>query len=60
MLIALLVSTQDIATDGYATRELAVKDRPFGNAIQGGAVAFGVVIGGTLSLVSTITSAGGP
>lgn len=51
MLIALLVSTQDIATDGYATRELAVKDRPFGNAIQGGAVAFGVVIGGTLSLV---------
>ena len=49
--ISLLVSTQDIATDGYATRQLAVRDRPFGNAIQGGAVAFGVVIGGTLSLV---------
>jgi PAT family beta-lactamase induction signal transducer AmpG len=30
---------------------LAERDRPFGNAIQGGAVALGVVIGGTLSLV---------
>lgn len=51
LLVSVLVSTQDIATDGYATRALAVRDRPFGNAIQGGAVAFGVVIGGTLSLV---------
>ncbi|WP_341988350.1 MFS transporter [Azorhizobium sp. AG788] len=49
--VSALVSTQDIATDGYATQQLAVRDRPFGNAIQGGAVAFGVVIGGTLSLI---------
>jgi PAT family beta-lactamase induction signal transducer AmpG len=51
MVLALLLSTQDIATDGYATKSLAARDRPIGNAIQGGAVAFGVVIGGTMSLV---------
>lgn len=51
LLVSVLVSTQDIATDGYATRELAIRDRPVGNAIQGGAVALGVVVGGTLSLV---------
>jgi len=51
MIVSVLLSTQDIATDGYATKYLAVQDRPVGNAIQGGAVAFGVVIGGTLSLV---------
>ncbi len=49
--MAILLSTQDIATDGYATKSLAARDRPIGNAIQGGAVAFGVVIGGTTSLV---------
>lgn len=49
--MALFLSTQDIATDGYATRSLARRDRPIGNAIQGGAVAFGVVVGGTLSLI---------
>lgn len=41
MALALLVSTQDIAADGYATRRLAPADRPFGNAIQGGSVALG-------------------
>ncbi|MDF2996293.1 MAG: putative transrane transport protein [Xanthobacteraceae bacterium] len=51
MVISLLISTQDIATDGYAVRQLSPRDRPFGNAIQGGAVALGVVIGGTMSLV---------
>ena len=51
ILIATLLSTQDIATDGYATKMLPEADRPIGNAIQGGAVAFGVVIGGTLGLV---------
>ncbi|MCP1198305.1 RhtX/FptX family siderophore transporter [Notoacmeibacter sp. MSK16QG-6] len=51
MLIALAMSTQDIATDGYATRRLSPGDRAAGNAIQGGSVAFGVVIGGTLSLI---------
>lgn len=49
--VSLLLSTQDIATDGYATRQLHPRDRPIGNAIQGGSVAFGVVIGGTMSLV---------
>lgn len=48
---SLLISTQDIATDGYAATHLAPEDRPIGNAIQGGSVAFGVVIGGTLGLI---------
>lgn len=48
---SLLISTQDIATDGYATKYLPEQDRGIGNAIQGGAVALGVVIGGTMSLV---------
>lgn len=51
LVMALLLSTQDIATDGYATKYLSDRDRPIGNAIQGAAVAFGVVIGGTLSLL---------
>ncbi|WP_435655573.1 MFS transporter [Brucella pituitosa] len=48
---SLLLATQDIATDGYAAKYLDETDRPLGNAIQGGAVAFGVLIGGTLGLV---------
>ena len=48
---SLLVSTQDIATDGYAAKHLAPADRAIGNAIQGGSIAFGVVVGGTLGLV---------
>ncbi|MGL4289512.1 MAG: MFS transporter [Phreatobacter sp.] len=48
---SLLLATQDIATDGYAAKYLPEADRAVGNAIQGGAVAFGVVIGGTLGLV---------
>lgn len=48
---SLLISTQDIATDGYAAKYLPAEDRAIGNAIQGGSVAFGVVIGGTLGLV---------
>ncbi len=48
---SLLISTQDIATDGYAAKHLPEADRAIGNAIQGGSVAFGVVIGGTLGLV---------
>lgn len=50
MIIAVAMSTQDIATDGYATRKLKDTDRSIGNACQGGAVAFGVVIGGSLSM----------
>ena len=50
-LMALLIATQDIATDGYATRRLTPEDRGIGNAIQGGAVAAGVLLGGTLGLL---------
>lgn len=49
--VAVSMSTQDIATDGYATTRLSAADRGIGNAIQGGSVAFGVIVGGTLSLV---------
>lgn len=49
--LSVALSTQDIATDGYATKYLAENDRPAGNAIQGGAIAAGVVIGGTGSLL---------
>jgi PAT family beta-lactamase induction signal transducer AmpG len=48
---SLLIATQDIATDGYAVTRLRPEDRAVGNAIQGGSVALGVVVGGTLSLV---------
>lgn len=51
MAVSILVSTQDIATDGYAAKYLPPEDRGIGNAIQGGAIALGVVIGGTLGLV---------
>lgn len=50
-LIVMLLATQDIATDGYAAKSLTARDRPIGNAIQGGAFALGIVIGGTASLV---------
>ncbi|WP_050577482.1 RhtX/FptX family siderophore transporter [Sinorhizobium arboris] len=49
--ITLLSSVQDIATDGYAVRHLTGRTRPIGNAVQAGAVALGVIIGGTLTLV---------
>lgn len=51
MIASLLLATQDIATDGYAAKYLPEEDRAIGNAIQGGSVAFGVVVGGTLGLV---------
>ena len=51
LVIAILTSTQDIATDGYATLALAEEDRAVGNAIQGGAIAASVIVGGTCSLV---------
>ncbi len=49
--MARTLSTQDIAADGYAVCVLEENARPLGNAIQGGALAFGVIIGGTTSLV---------
>ena len=51
LIITLLSSVQDIATDGYAVRHLTRKSRPVGNAVQAGAVALGVIIGGTVALV---------
>lgn len=51
LVIAILTSTQDIATDGYATLALRAEDRAVGNAIQGGAVAASVIVGGTGSLI---------
>ncbi|WP_250956293.1 RhtX/FptX family siderophore transporter [Rhizobium sp. CG5] len=51
LLITLLSSLQDIATDGYAVRHLKGEARAIGNAVQAGAVALGVIIGGTLVLV---------
>ena len=46
--IAMLVSTQDVATDGYATLALPPGRRAAGNAVQSGA---GVVLGGSLGLL---------
>lgn len=49
--LAISTSTQDIATDGYAVLTLRPEERASGNAIQGGAVAFSVVVGGSLTLL---------
>ncbi|WP_428246678.1 MFS transporter [Ferrovibrio sp.] len=48
--ITMLSSTQDIATDGFATERLKASERARGNAVQGGSVAIGVVIGSSLTL----------
>ncbi|MCX8995830.1 RhtX/FptX family siderophore transporter [Rhizobiaceae bacterium BDR2-2] len=49
--ITIISSIQDIATDGYAVRHLTDETRSIGNAVQAGAVALGVIIGGTAALV---------
>ncbi|WP_244475464.1 RhtX/FptX family siderophore transporter [Rhizobium sp. Leaf311] len=49
--VTVVSSIQDIATDGYAVRQLTDKTRSMGNAVQAGAVALGVIIGGTTALV---------
>lgn len=49
--IMTLSSIQHITTDGYAVQNLSEHTRPYGNAIQAGAIALGVVLGGTLTLV---------
>jgi MFS family permease len=50
-LIAVLSATQDAAADGYAVERLAPGERGIGNAIQGGAVAVGVIAGGAGTLL---------
>jgi MFS family permease len=57
-LIAVLSATQDAAADGYAVERLAPTERGIGNAIQGGAVAVGVIGGGLARFCSTTRSAG--
>lgn len=49
--ISFFAATQDIATDGYAVELLDEHERPLGNGIQGGSVAIGVILGGTVTLV---------
>ncbi len=49
--ISFLAATQDIATDGYAVELLEETERPLGNGIQGGSVAVGVILGGTVTLL---------
>jgi PAT family beta-lactamase induction signal transducer AmpG len=49
--IAMLLSTQDVATDGYATLALPPGRRAAGNAVQSGAAAAGVVLGGSFGLL---------
>ncbi len=49
--ISFLAATQDIATDGYAVELLEESERPFGNGVQGGSVAVGVILGGTVTLL---------
>ncbi len=51
MAMSLSSATQDIASDGWAVEHLPPDDQPGGNALQGGAVALGVVIGGSGTLV---------
>lgn len=52
LVIACVASTQDIATDGFAVEILTVRQRAFGNAIQGGSIAAGVLIGSSLALIA--------
>lgn len=50
MLMSVSSATQDIATDAYAVEHLAPEQRATGSAVQSGAVAAGVLIGGSLTL----------
>lgn len=51
LVLSFAAATQDIATDGYAVEHLPPRSQSGGNAIQSGAVAAGVLIGGSLTLV---------
>lgn len=51
LVISFASATQDIATDGYAVEHLPPHYQSGGNAIQSGAVAAGVIIGGSGTLI---------
>ncbi|MBU3030403.1 MFS transporter [Paracoccus marinaquae] len=51
MAMSLSSATQDIASDGWAVEHLPPEQQAFGNGIQAGAVAFGVLIGGSGTLL---------
>ena len=51
MAMSLSSATQDIASDGWAVEHLPPDQQTFGNSVQAGAVAFGVLIGGSGTLL---------
>jgi PAT family beta-lactamase induction signal transducer AmpG len=51
LLMAVLASTQDVATDGLAVDLLSEGDRGIGNGLQVGAYRFGMIVGGSAVLV---------
>ena len=51
MVMSFAAATQDIATDGYAVEHLPPQKQSGGNAIQSGAVALGVLLGGSGTLI---------
>ncbi len=50
MVLSVAAATQDIATDGYAVEHLPPERQTLGGAIQGGSIAVGVLLGGSLTL----------
>ncbi|MFV0491681.1 MAG: MFS transporter [Pseudorhodobacter sp.] len=51
MAMSISSATQDIAADGWAVEHLPPGEQATGNAIQAGAVAFGVLVGGSGTLL---------
>lgn len=50
MCMSVSAATQDIAADGYSVEHLPAEAQTRGGGAQGGAVAVGVILGGSLSL----------
>ncbi|SIT77728.1 MFS transporter, PAT family, beta-lactamase induction signal transducer AmpG [Yoonia rosea] len=51
MVMSISSATQDIASDGWTIEHLPPDEQPTGNAVQGSAVAFGVLVGGSGTLI---------